>query len=1270
MFIENIKEKVLSDALKEEKAYNWVEAAKLYEKVAKSVQEAKYFDKLGDIYIRAIMASKTKEDYVYWSNQAIKAFYKAESLFNQTNDKLLAMECKAKALNARGYLITSIEEGRDDLKKSIEICLDLIKTYSNSGKNRNVVEVTILASQSIIFLLYVCKEPKDFEDYIELGCNLIEKAWKYSTLLEKIENLDLRTELLSFENALLIIDRYTGLTYGDKKEENIRKKFYTKCKETLELAEDYYDLLVLGRIYFIVGDFYCMYGSLYAKERVERLKQVEEGFYLIEEAVKIFRKTKDYFFLIYAIYSLDYLAGIFGRFEYYQKRIVKDVHELEKLSEVYDGFNTFHGLLISRLSLIYYHNFTSKSFYATDTRVSFARSGIKYAKKGLENLNFGPFFAQNYQILTQFYSQLALLAEEDDQQEEYIKKMFYYADQTGIHSKGFKGGTARSAGYESRYRANKTMADISNNKREKLYHLEIAIEAAKINLNYAIESYNLFLAAQIRLGLLYEELGILIADEKPLMEAREIYLHIIKETSETDFYYHYNAACYEFLARLEDRLGNNIVSSECYESAQNAHKKSLSTIEYKPLKSRIENKIKYAKAWSLIEKAKAFHKKEKHLEAKVEYENACVLLRELPENSFEASYFFSWSILERAEQFSKLEYFKNAIECYQSAKEKFKFARMAIRNVRKLEKRSKDLKKLEKAANVRMDYCSARVNLEKARILAKKGDHLDAAERFALAATQFSDICSHFKIKREKLELEAVYYLCKAWESLEIAEKFEDPNKYGISAELFSKASLLFVESKLKLLAKGNSHFCLALEQGCNFDKTHDIKIKTQLFLKVKSLLRNAAISYEKGGFKSGADWALATSTYFDATWHLIQADEELDINKRKGLLKIGSNYFKSAAELFGKSGYKDKEREVLERLNRVEKEEKILVSALNTIQKSNVSGSISGIITPSCPIEISQSPRIGEIQQYSEVASKFLEIDSRVQKYEIKYMDILKDHPKLPKNQCRVGIAQIGKSISGDIMSEFFEEKPKGLLTIKEEIIDHIKLKVKEMIEKAHANSIDILLFPEMTIDLKCKSFLEEITALAKKYQMYIIPGSYHNIESRSNISLFIGPEGILWEQEKHIPAIISLGNHRFKEGIDTNILPHKTIVCNTEFGRITIATCRDFLDMDLRVELKNFEPPVDIILNPAFTPVTADFKAVHFDARRSIYAYTFFANIAEYGNSLIYTPEKERIERNVPPKEEDLIFKDVDLFRLRSERKKWEAEQRKNKGFIQSTR
>ena len=166
------------------------------------------------------------------------------------------------------------------------------------------------------------------------------------------------------------------------------------------------------------------------------------------------------------------------------------------------------------------------------------------------------------------------------------------------------------------------------------------------------------------------------------------------------------------------------------------------------------------------------------------------------------------------------------------------------------------------------------------------------------------------------------------------------------------------------------------------------------------------------------------------------------------------------------------------------------------------------------------------------------------------------------------------------------------------------------------------------------------------------------------------ISPNGILWNQEKHIPAAIHFGNKKFIENIKTSSPPKKITVCSTELGRIAITICRDFLDMDLRVELKNSEPPVDIIINPAFTPVTADFKAAHFDARRSIFAYCFFANIAEYGESFIYTPEKDRTERMIPQRQEGLIYKDIDLFKLRSERKKWEKEQLKERKFIQSTR
>ncbi len=290
--------------------------------------------------------------------------------------------------------------------------------------------------------------------------------------------------------------------------------------------------------------------------------------------------------------------------------------------------------------------------------------------------------------------------------------------------------------------------------------------------------------------------------------------------------------------------------------------------------------------------------------------------------------------------------------------------------------------------------------------------------------------------------------------------------------------------------------------------------------------------------------------------------------------------------------------------------------------------------------------------------------------KYKLVHLDLLKGSSSGERSRFRVGIAQIGVSKDGDILHEYYEPQTQDLFRIKEDKVESVRAKVREMVTRAYSEQISILLFPEMTIDLGYKQLHEDLLAYAKHYKMLIIPGSYHDPKSKRNLSLVISPEGILWEQEKHIPAIISYGGERITEGIDVTASPQKVLIGDTEFGRIAITICRDFLDMDLRVELKNSDPAVDLVFNPAFTPVTAAFRAAHFDARRTIYAYCFFANVAEFGDSFIFSPEKDKVERTIPPKEEKLIYKEIDLFRLRSERRKWELERKREKPFIQSTR
>lgn len=1273
---------LLVKAEADEKNYNLLEAAKLYEQALEPLIDekdlklkAKIYEKIGNVYQMANLTADTEEEHKQWIENSIKAYDKAISLYKEMNDKVKELECKAGKFRVKADRGTSPEYCKEWYLNSFQKYLEVSEIYNKKNNKRNLLRILNQSSITLAYLLQYCDDPIEFEQLYQKGDEINERGLNLSYELDYKEYIGTFLFINSFIIGIktwISFSRTDKLFWMHSEQEQILNKSLDKCDEALKYVEQCDDKYNKALIYHSKGSVNCQIAARFIYDEKEQKNLADKGINFCKKALEIIRAIKIKPLLIHFIFWLDYHLAVLGRLQDLQKRILADINEIKEKGKIYQNLYSFWGFLTNFLSAIYYQNFTHRSFLKPDLRRTYAKKGIKEIEDGLKKLPFGPFLPISYQILTNLYSQLALLTPKGENREKLIKKMFdcaYAAEKAGDK---YKAGMSRAAGYLSLYRAHKTLSDILTNKQEKVKNLLTAIDATKNHTELSVESYRDFIADQMHLGLLYEDLAILTKKKEPLSQAREIFLHLIKDAQEKGYYYH-TAAAHEYLARIEDRLGNHLASAQQYDMASKAHIKSLEKIEFKLLKDRVKEKIEYANAWKLIENAKANHKKEDHLKAKSQYDMACEILKNLSKYQYEASYYSSWASLEVSEDASKNEEHQEAINKYKVAKDCFKksidvLKKALTQSSNKIE--IERISKLEKVANVRINYCLARINLEKARILQKKGEHLSAAENFALAASQFRDICTLFKIERERKELEAIYHLCRAWEGMELAENYQEPERFVEASQLFLKASDLFTDSKLKLLASGNSSVCLALENGRKFDESTDIEKKADYYKTLKMMLRKASSSYERGGFNGGADWALATSAYFDALWHLIKADQELELDNRKKHLEVGTKYLKSAADIFEKSGYRERREEIYEKLHRIEKEEMILYSALSTISNPVISRSTAGIVAPACPLESSLSPRLSEINQLTVEASGLSESLEKLSKYNLLYNDLLKQHSKIERNKCRIGIAQIGLSKSGDILKEFFEIKKFGLLGIKKDIINSLRSTYKEVIEKANSNGVNILIFPEMMIDLNYNEIFEDLINYAKIYDIYIIPGSYHDEKSKKNISVVISSEGILWKQEKHIPATIHIDGKKINEAIETSSYPRNTTICNTEFGRIAIIICRDFLDMDLRVELKNFEPPVDIVINPAFTPITADFKAAHFDARRSIYAYCFFVNVAEFGESFIYTPEKDRTERMIPAKEEGLIYKDVDIFNLRSERKRWEKKLKKEKQFIQSTR
>ena len=355
------KESLLEEAQREEHNYQWEKAAGLYEKIAKSLLEnvlleeaAKVYNKLGDICIRAVLASETKEDYLFWNDKSVKAFVKAESLFNQTNYKLLGMECKAKALNAMSYVITSVEEARKNLKKSVEIFLELKEKYSKANDKKNYVKLSILAIESIISFMVISKDPSELAFYNQMASNLIEKAWIH---LKENVTIKIRRKLLWGENMVINYNRWTELTYGDEKQKEILKRFLKRCEETLHLAENCDDYDDLGGIYGAFGFQNCIFGGLLVEEQKERVKLAEKGFELLEKSITFFRKSRHVLGAITSRYALDYQAATLGRYEYLQKRILNDVHEVQKLDKIFDNLYTGLYCLMDFIPITYYNLF-------------------------------------------------------------------------------------------------------------------------------------------------------------------------------------------------------------------------------------------------------------------------------------------------------------------------------------------------------------------------------------------------------------------------------------------------------------------------------------------------------------------------------------------------------------------------------------------------------------------------------------------------------------------------------------------------------------------------------------------------------------------------------------------------------------------------------------------------------------------------------------------------------------------------------------------------
>ncbi|MFX0007551.1 MAG: hypothetical protein ACFFA7_16495 [Promethearchaeota archaeon] len=156
------------------------------------------------------------------------------------------------------------------------------------------------------------------------------------------------------------------------------------------------------------------------------------------------------------------------------------------------------------------------------------------------------------------------------------------------------------------------------------------------------------------------------------------------------------------------------------------------------------------------------------------------------------------------------------------------------------------------------------LELEKARVFETEGDRIKAIAKFSNVASQIKNLSLVMELENEREELEALHYLCKAWECMIYAEEYQEPLKFSEAMNHFVQASEIIDDNKLKQVLLGDSEFCKILKFGMEFEHSNQTRIRTNDYLKIKEFFNKIMELYKQGSFEKGVNWALAKASYFD----------------------------------------------------------------------------------------------------------------------------------------------------------------------------------------------------------------------------------------------------------------------------------------------------------------------------------------------------------------------------------------------------------------------
>ena len=949
---------ILHQAEQSENEYDWSRAAESYEKALNLLPQddlskrEEIQEKLGYAFCRFAFQAESKDEFRERLRQSTVAYEKAIEFYGKLNEPLkTARTSRCNAMNAylSYWLASEVPEKKRLLDECWQRTTEALDAFKEAG-NASEYGSTYNKLASSAFLDYC------LESSFHAGEKIIREAMEHGeravTLLSSVG------DPCELAKAYVIAAFYLT-TFGwyfvpdlDEKERH-RQKGQVYLRKAIELSEET-ALLALAGTSGGTGD--------------ETGLSVDDIAVQFEKALGYAKRTKDKYLIGTALDWLTYATGWkFSLIEDPDKRLEIGQRAMQYAEDAKHQFSLIS--FVSPRGDVFWteapraqYYFIEASFWKPDLRkkrdllqkaVADSTPTIRLAKSA----GYPGIISYAYLVSSISLGALAEIETSPEEKKRSLEKAMEY-------------GTKSEEIYDQQYpflywnrgerlfRFADLKAELSNLEKDsakKRNMLEEAISDKERALQLCIkESLQVEKIGDLSLfrevGLLQYSWGELLNRLYGLTDSNEHLRKAVKAFEEAaESYQKLNvlsrvAECWWKAARGYDALGEHLNAAENFALASNNYKNAAEKIPQ--LKSFYQDHACYMQAWNEIEKARDHHGRQEYDLAKEHFEKTANIHKSLKQWSYLAPNYAAWAQLEQAEELSRKEQTEEAIKAFANVVTMFIETKESLQthlhNIEDFEEKQLATT-MVKATEMRREYSVARVAIEEARLLDKRGDHHRSSEKYDLAAEKFEKISQTLELEPEKREMQFIMTLSRAWQKMTMAEAKSSPTLYVDASQLFEQAEDFSPNEKIKALTLGHSRFCRALEAGTKFADSRD----TDMYVKAIKCLESAATYYVKAGFPKSSDYCEATKLLFDAYSCMDDAAREKDPEKKAKLYAMTEKVLQTSAGSYTRAEHPEKSEQVLGLLEKARKEQELAASLMEVIHAPAIVSATTSFSTP-----------------------------------------------------------------------------------------------------------------------------------------------------------------------------------------------------------------------------------------------------------------------------------------------------------------------------------